>query len=99
MKTGSDHFNIATYFRKDILTLTTEENSKSSTKIPVHRLKNPKIKEAYLELLRKQWENEEQQQYESVRTRYLEYLRILQQAAKALQLPHLPRQNLPPIVI
>ena len=59
MKTGSDHFTIATDFRKDVLTLTKEENSKSNTKIPVHRLQNPKIKKAYLEMLRKQWESSE----------------------------------------
>ena len=29
----------------------------------------------------------------------MEYMRIIQQAATVLKLPHLPRQNLPPIVI
>ena len=99
MKTGSDHFAVATYFRKDVLTLVKEDNTKSHSKLPIHRLKNPAVKTAYLEQLRKLWENEERQQYDSVQTRCTEYLRIVQQAATVLKLPHLHRQSLPPIVI
>ena len=46
--TGSDHYMISTHFTKSTLTLPCQQTEKPTIpRIPIHRLKNPKLLKQY----------------------------------------------------